>query len=98
MELLEQPFLRRASEVDDHVAADDEMKPPTRSLASKKIAVLERHEIANLGDHCVFAVLQREVSLAYGWGGVGECLFVVAAPARCRECVTVDIATYDPET
>src|SRR5688572_1251779 len=97
MELLEQPFLRRASEVDDHVAADYEMQPSAGSLPRKKITVLERHEIANLGDYRVFAVLQREVSLAYRWRGFEERLVVVAATARCRQCVTVDIASDDSQ-
>src|ERR1043165_8435479 len=93
-------LLRGVVEVDDHVAAEDDVEVAEEGDAGLVVEVhaAERNAVADLvGDAPCVVGLAREVLLANWGAGRAERALAVVAAARFREHLLVDVAREDLE-
>jgi len=91
MELLEQALLCLAIEVNEHVAATDQVMRTRWGRFGKEITPLEAHESAHLGDDRERWVW-REVSASQVVRCIGEVSFRERTALRCGQAPDVDVA------
>src|SRR5437762_7743483 len=95
MEFDEERVLRFALEVDDDVAADEQVNVSYGGLVAEQVVALESHQLANLRQHRVQAGCFREVLLSQRRGSLAQRRLRVKRPRGFTQNLGVDVCAED---
>src|SRR2546423_997887 len=95
MKFREQSILRLTLEVDDDVAAHDEMDVFERRSRAEEIPALKLDQPPNLRPHCENTACLGEILPAQCGGGVAKGCFAVRRGLRLAQALNIDVGSND---